>query len=570
MDISTIFIYLSVLGLCVAGLSIYVYWNYCRFVRGASLWLFSILAISLATVMFGLGSAVLPRWVIFHFGNSFLFLCPALMGLSLRRLNQRGSNWVPIVLLLLGGVSFNLLGYWISLNGKIIFFSLVFGTLWLDPAYQAFRAGKKGGERVLGYIFLFVIAGTFLRVLGTILFEGDIQSLLEGGPVQQLYICAMGVSLLFFLAGYILMLDSRYLDRILINEAKLRVAIDHSPYGMVVTGPEMRVVSVNARLQKVSGYTLEDFQEGGIDILSIDVSGNPLSHEVKAALSNADDWRGVFLCRRKTGEEFWAKTVWSPIRMENGEVSGFFGVIADVTRERQLEDLKNEIEHVMRHDLKTPLNAILHLPDLIKESDESSLSSDQLECLDLIRESGESMLEQINGSLNLYRIEEGTYQVSRQPGDLRLILSSQCKVLETLGRKRGVEFRYREESPPTDSLMIMTDFSLCKRMVGNLLKNAVEASPTGGLVEVKVVADKDAFTVSIHNEGAIPLEARGRFFSKFNTVGKFNGTGLGAYGSKSIADLLGYGMSFETSEESGTTLIISIPRSEFGSGVATP
>jgi len=562
MDIKTLFAFISISGICVLGLSVYVYCKHSRFTKGSLYWLGAILAISMASILFSLGG-VMPARLNIHLSNSLLLLCPTLMSLSFRRLYDSGSTRAPLVLYAVCFLAFNLAAPVASVNERIILFSALFCFLWLDPAYLILRREGRESDRLLGYAFLFASICAFLRAGGTLLYEKDLDSLLEGGVLQKVYIIAMGMELFLFLAGYILMLNSRYLERIQTNEATLRAAIDNSPYAMVMTDLSGHVVSINPTFEKITGYTLPEIQSHGLRALQAEHDERDLSEGIWSTLREGGDWEGELQNKRKDGSRFWEKAVWSPVRTERGEVTGFFGVTADITERRQLEDFKQEIEHLMRHDLKSPLNAIIGMPKLIEI--QGGLNARQKEFLAYIQEGGESMLEQIDRSLEMYSIEEGTYLARPETTDLRQILTSLCKSLHPLaeGRHVAVECRYEasERLGPEVPVLLSTDQPLLRRLLGNLLKNAIEASPERSGVDVQVSIEARELRIDLHNEGAIPPAVKSRFFTKFNTSGKFQSTGLGAYSAKLIADLLGYAVTFETDDATGTTLSISIPSS---------
>lgn len=561
MDIKTLFIFISISSVCIAGLSILVYWRHTRLNSGSLYWLSSILAISLSSVFFGL-SGIIPFWLNVHLANSTLLICPTFMSLSFRRFYGRGSLAFPLILYVVCFLVFNIPAKSFSVNERIIWFSLIFGLLWLDPIYLTLRKDHRRHTGLLGAAFLAASVMSFLRAGATWTFEKELPSLIQGSILQQVYIVFMGLEPILFLTGYILMLNSRNLERITRNEATLRAAIDNSPYAMITTDPSGTALAVNSTFEKITGYKLAEIQVRGLGLLQSD---SPIfSPEISSALLSGHDWQGELSYKRKDGSSFWGTAVWSPIKGENNEVTGFFGVTADITQKRQLEAFKNEIENLMRHDLKTPLNAVINFPAMIKKN--PRLSSEQREYLKIIRESGESMLEQINSSLEMYKLEEGTHLPENTETDLQPLLFAFRESLFTLTDERKITLAFSYPSPEqiglNGSLLLSTDQPLFKRLLGNLLKNAIEASPDNGIVEVSVSLPEHGLLIAIHNAGAIPLEARSRFFAKFNTVGKFNGTGLGAYGAKLIADTLGYDLTFSTDELTGTTLLIRIPSSQ--------
>jgi signal transduction histidine kinase len=101
---------------------------------------------------------------------------------------------------------------------------------------------------------------------------------------------------------------------------------------------------------------------------------------------------------------------------------------------------------------------------------------------------------------------------------------------------------------------------LLHTLLGNCLKNAVEASPEGGVVEV-ALSVAESVIVRVHNRGAVPEAIRGTFFGKFSTAGKVGGTGLGAYSSKRIAEVHGGSIAMDTSDATdSTTITITLPK----------
>jgi signal transduction histidine kinase len=100
---------------------------------------------------------------------------------------------------------------------------------------------------------------------------------------------------------------------------------------------------------------------------------------------------------------------------------------------------------------------------------------------------------------------------------------------------------------------------LCYSMLSNLVKNALEASPEGGVVTIGLCTGAQP-EVTVHNMGAVPEAIRDRFFEKYATQGKSSGTGLGTYSAQLIARTLGGDIHMRTSEQEGTTVTVRFPR----------
>lgn len=265
-------------------------------------------------------------------------------------------------------------------------------------------------------------------------------------------------------------------------------------------------------------------------------------------------------CLRKDGSLFYADISTSLLTIDGKSCSmGFF---RDVTERRAAAKLKEDIDLILRHDLRAPLNGVITLPEILL--DEPGLSEDMRESLGLIRDAGRRMLGMINNSLDLYRMESGAYAYQPRPMDLRRTIAGLHSNLAPLAAEKRASISFRcngRDYALCSPVMIMGEEMLIYSMLSNLLFNAVEATPEGGTATLSAEIDGDGknLVIAIHNQSAIPLEIRERFFEKFATHGKIKGTGLGAYSARLMARTMGGDVKMETSEESGTTVTATIP-----------
>ena len=237
----------------------------------------------------------------------------------------------------------------------------------------------------------------------------------------------------------------------------------------------------------------------------------------------------------------------------------------DLSEQKKLAQLRDDVERITRHDLKAPLTGIIGLPDILL--DDPTLSEEHRELVRLIKESGLNMLGLINLSLDLYKMETGTYVLAAQPVDLAAVLPGVARNLGPHARAKDVAIRFETGGRPglAGPLLVLGEKLLYVSLFANLLKNAVEASPGQGEVTVSLVG-RDRIWVSIHNAGAVPGAVRDRFFEKYATSGKFGGTGLGAYSARLIVGNLGGDIAMLTGDDQGTTLFLTLPRPACTSG----
>jgi len=221
--------------------------------------------------------------------------------------------------------------------------------------------------------------------------------------------------------------------------------------------------------------------------------------------------------------------------------------------------LKEDVERITRHDLKNPLTAIINYPKLIARD---NLTENQIEKLDKISDAGVKLLNMINLSLDLYKMEQSTYIFMPEPIDILQILNDIIHEKRHHIRSKRVIIQILVNGAPiseADSFIVHGEELLFYSMLSNLFKNALEASPRNEKIQISLTKENECL-ISIHNQGAVPEDIRDHFFEKYTTSGKHGGTGLGTYSAKLIAETLGGFITMESAEQSGTMIKIFFPR----------
>jgi len=109
--------------------------------------------------------------------------------------------------------------------------------------------------------------------------------------------------------------------------------------------------------------------------------------------------------------------------------------------------------------------------------------------------------------------------------------------------------------------VVLGEKILCYSLLENLIRNAIEASAKGDKITV-MLERGEMYAIHIHNPSAIPKTIQPRFFQKFATEGKIQGTGLGAYSAMLAAKIQKGSITFRTSDEDGTTISVHLPKPE--------
>jgi len=226
---------------------------------------------------------------------------------------------------------------------------------------------------------------------------------------------------------------------------------------------------------------------------------------------------------------------------------------------RENVSLRDEVEQISRHDLKNPLMIILNIPDVLLKR--PGIGTEEAGWLRMIQDAARRMLDMINVSIDRLKMEKGEYRLRAGPVDALGVARQIVAAHAGMAANHAPPFRLIVEGRPAteaDTFAVCAEEPLLHTLFSNLVRNAVEASPPGG--GVTLTFSRGAMgVISIHNQGAIPPSVRGRFFQKFATAEKPGGTGLGAYSAKLITRTLGGTIEYQTSEEGGTTITVSLP-----------
>jgi signal transduction histidine kinase len=196
---------------------------------------------------------------------------------------------------------------------------------------------------------------------------------------------------------------------------------------------------------------------------------------------------------------------------------------------QQLEELRDSLTHMIVHDLRQPLQALLGgletLPIL------GELNAEQQEFLAMGVDGGAILLGMINDLLDVGKMESGTLELERDTCSVDQLVGAALRQVSFLAQEKGLDLAARLD--PAAST-VHADPDKLRRILVNLLGNAIKFTPRGGTVTVATALEPGGgvrFSVIDTGEG-IPPEAFGRIFEKFGQVesrkaGRRMSTGLG-------------------------------------------
>lgn len=356
---------------------------------------------------------------------------------------------------------------------------------------------------------------------------------------------------------------------------------------MVVSVDENRRIKLfNKKAEEVYGYTADEILGQPIVQLYNDADEYK---RVGAMLHDQGRFTGEITGRKKNGDLFPVFVTAVLLHDADGNIVGSVGYSRDLTSEKKAaavereyiamlgeEKLRKEVEHIIRHDMKSPMNSVIGFSDLLLE--DGDLSDEHKQIVKIIYNAGIKTLRMLNLSMDLLKIERGVYVLNPQDFPLLPILSDVQSDNNTLLRTKRLSVHFSINQHPYSGqaapgagplLVVRGEEIICYNILANLFKNAVEAAPPNSQITLAVIdspAEPDFIQVAIHNPGAVPVEIRHRFFEKYATAGKTTGTGLGTYSAQRLTETLGGRIRMETDDATGTTVTVLLPKSRTGTG----
>jgi signal transduction histidine kinase len=226
---------------------------------------------------------------------------------------------------------------------------------------------------------------------------------------------------------------------------------------------------------------------------------------------------------------------------------------------RRLEKLRDELTHMVIHDLGNPLLVIFSFLDILEFNEKQNLSAGAKRFISLARLSAEELRDMITSILDVSRMGAGEMKLKREPCDLDVLVRAVLDSNQPMPGSRTVTL-----DAPEPYLAVTADMALLRRVIQNLLSNALSHTPSGGEVDIAVTASHSDVRVAVTDKGpGIAPEYHKRIFEKFGQVedqGNRTGTGLGLTFCKMVVEAHGGSIGVESEVGKGSTFWFTLPR----------
>ncbi|MBL1434237.1 PAS domain-containing protein, partial [Candidatus Wolfebacteria bacterium] len=266
---------------------------------------------------------------------------------------------------------------------------------------------------------------------------------------------------------------------------------------------------------------------------------------------------------RKNGTKVTVADSATPLKNEIGEVVGVVVVFRDVSEEREVDKAKTEFVSLASHQLRNPLTSISWYAEILLSGDAGKLNKEQEDFINEIYRGNQRMINLVNALLNVSRIDLGTFAIDPKPTNLIEIAESVVHELTPQINRKSLNLESSYEKLP----LIDIDVNLTRIIFQNIFSNAVKYTPSNGNISITIKKRDTDVLISVSDTGyGIPKAQQSRVFEKLfradNIQEKYvEGTGLGLYLVKSVVEMAGGKVWFESEENKGSTFYVTIPLS---------
>ena len=346
------------------------------------------------------------------------------------------------------------------------------------------------------------------------------------------------------------------------ERSRLQAILDSAGEGVEIQDRDGKILYINPAGERITGYSaVELIGQAPSQILRTEHTPPLVIEDLERAFAQGRPWSGEVINRRKDGTPYDAALTLTPIKNENGEVTGYVGVQHDITRLKELDRLKNQFVSRIGHELRTPLaNIKLHV-DLL----ERGKPDKREQYMQVLRRETARLRRLIEGFLEMSQLDAGITPIDLAASDVNQLAAAVITRHSAQAAERGLvlDFQPRFDLPPA-----LVDPNLLTSVMSHIVENAVNYTPRDGSVtvitEVQRQNDEDWIAFVVQDTGpGLSADDQAHLFERFyrgSAARSFTvpGAGLGLPICKAIVDRLGGRITLDSQPGAGTTFTVWI------------
>lgn len=360
---------------------------------------------------------------------------------------------------------------------------------------------------------------------------------------------------------------------------RLNIILKSIGDGVFVVDKNQNILLMNKQASIISGYTPEEVLNKPYKKFLKFVNESTQEPVVDFIIDAMKRRKTLSMPKRtvlitKQGNQIPVADSAAPLKNEAGEIMGCVVVFRDITKEKELDEMKTEFLSVAAHQLRTPLGSMRWNIEMLISGDIEEVSEPIKDILQQVYDSNQRMAILVDDLLNTSRIDQERIADKPIETDIISIIKDAITEIDPFAQKRSITVSLDIEGDGYKEVIL--DPKKFREVIQNLLSNSVKYNKDGGKIFISVKKNTTftntngrklpcGYLIKVQDTGmGIPKRDQKKLFSKFfradNAVqSETEGSGLGLFVVKSYVEDWGGSVGFESEEGKGTTFKICLP-----------
>ena len=348
-----------------------------------------------------------------------------------------------------------------------------------------------------------------------------------------------------------------------------------------ITNVKGEIISINDKFRELTGYAKEEIVGQAHAYMDSGVHSAAFFDELWDTIRAGKVWQNELCEKGKNGVLFWANTTIVPFMDEQKRPYQYVAIQNDITARIEAERSLSEAHNIavnasqaktdflskMSHELRTPLNAILGFSQLLQSAPGRKPDDAEAQYSQEIYDAGVHLLNLINDTLDLSRIEIGQLKIDPIAVPLKSFLEQCCSLVSPIAKVKNILLV--QSSSDEEKLVVKADPLRLKQVILNLLSNAIKYNKQNGSVEISHKRENEnTIMIEIVDSGTgIPDEQGDILFQPFSRLSihkQEEGAGIGLALSKHLIELMDGEIGFVSQLNKGTRFWIKLQEETLG------
>lgn len=319
------------------------------------------------------------------------------------------------------------------------------------------------------------------------------------------------------------------IEKIVTEKRKSEAIIRSIDDGIVVVDAEFKVTGINpTAVEALNIESKEAYNKHFLEVIRNEKLFDYVKQSAESGQSPViEDGKNIITVKQGETSYHYQFSI-TPVRAKTGSMLGVVLLLRDVTKLKEIDNLKSEFVMSASHELRTPLTGLGMSIGLLQESAGEKLNEKEKELLSAAHEEQQRLEALVNDLLDLSKIEAGKMEIEFERISVRMLFEKVISVLKNQVDEKSIELSFEVSQELPD---VKADANKITWVLNNLISNALRYTEKGGKIELFAEKIGSQVHISVSDDGAgIPYEYQSKIFEKFVQVkgdDKVGGSGLG-------------------------------------------